>query len=99
MKNVFQSSLISFVMLTVLLFGVITTTTTGFIPKPPFCVELYNVKLTGKCDAPRCKDDCTNKRKGLGQCRKSISIENNKTITRVGCFCIYSKNKNKPCRP
>ncbi|WZZ07552.1 hypothetical protein YC2023_093473 [Brassica napus] len=83
MKNAFQPPLIGRVMLTILLFGVMTIALERGPPsKPKTCYDIYPIK-TGECDITQCRTECTKKRKGDGFCTKQSQGKSD-------CRCLYS---------
>ncbi|CAF2054933.1 unnamed protein product [Brassica oleracea var. botrytis] len=69
MKISFQTSLISFIMLTIFLLGVVVSAQKGGPSTQKTCVEAYP-NNTGKCDAKQCTAECIKKRpKGRGRCK------------------------------
>ncbi|CAN6835635.1 unnamed protein product [Brassica oleracea] len=64
MKNDFQPSLIGLFIVTVLLFGVMTTARRPGYP----CQHIYRPK-NGKCSSTIiCQAECTKERNGIGRC-------------------------------
>ncbi|KAF8095491.1 hypothetical protein N665_0331s0011 [Sinapis alba] len=81
MKKAFQPSLIGFIMLTILLFGVMTIAQKGGpIPKPKKCYDMFK-NASGKCEITQCKAECASKKKGKdAHCRAKVN----------DCVCIYA---------
>ncbi|CAG7896443.1 unnamed protein product [Brassica rapa] len=83
MKNAFQPPLIGRVMLTILLFGVMTIAQKRGPPsKPKTCIDMYPINK-GECDITQCRTECIKKRKGDSFCTKQSTGKSD-------CVCLYS---------
>nr|BAU79459.1 small cystein-rich protein [Brassica rapa] len=88
MKNSFQPSIIGFFMVTVLLFGVMTTAQAQVHRFP--CEHIYRPK-NGKCNTTICSAECTKERGrlGIGRC---MDPQNEM------CACMhYQRHRKNEC--